>query len=306
MKAQHFEAAERHRRKLWGIALRMTGVAADADEVVQGAYERLLQHPPHGELEAWLVRITVNLARDVLRRRKVQGYIGPWLPSPVDANDERLVLEEPAGTEHRYELFESVSTAFLLALEALTSKQRAVLVLLDVVGEPVKRVAEVLALTEGAVKVLHHRARERLRTYEAERPTFDAETRAKHRTALETFLACLAAGDAPALEALFAKEVRLLSDGAGESYAARLPVVGAAKVATFFLRISRFHLGEMRFGFRELAGRTLFMLEREVHAPMVASRLTYELELDARGAITKVWVVQASRKLAHLDPLPPA
>ena len=306
MSASQATQAEPYRRKLWGIALRLTGVAADADEVVQGAFERLLTTSPSGDVEAWLVRVTVNLGRDVLRRRKQNGYVGPWLPSPIDAHDERLQLEEPVSTEHRYELLESVSTAFLLALEALTSKQRAVLVLMDVVGEPVKRVAEVLGLTEGAVKVLHHRARERLHAYENERPRFDAQTHVRHREALETFLAHLAAGDAQALEAMFAKDVRLLSDGAGESYAARLPVVGAAKVALFFLRVARYHQGEMRFGFEDFGARPLFRLERDVHYPMVASRLSYEIALDAEGKIDRVYVVQASRKLAHLAPLPPA
>ena len=70
--------------------------------------------------------MAVNLCRDVLRRRKREGYTGPWLPGPIETEDEPPSVE-PASTEGRYGLLESVSVAFLLALEALSPKQRAVL-----------------------------------------------------------------------------------------------------------------------------------------------------------------------------------
>lgn len=66
------QAFERDRTYLWGLAYRMTGSAADADDVVQDAFERSITRPPRdleASLRPWLVRVAVNLARDCLRRR---------------------------------------------------------------------------------------------------------------------------------------------------------------------------------------------------------------------------------------------
>src|SRR5262249_8300206 len=132
---------EEHRRFLWGLCYRMTGSAADADDLVQDTFVRAMEHPPRRLDEAlrpWLGKVALNLSRDLLRRRKRRDYTGPWLPSPIDpSRDQRNVSDEPPAhdphaLEGRYELLESVSFAFLVALEALTPTQRAVLLLRDV------------------------------------------------------------------------------------------------------------------------------------------------------------------------------
>ena len=82
---------DEHRRFLWGISYRMTGSAADADDVVQDTFVRAIEHPPartDEPLRPWLVKVALNLSRDVLRRRKRREYVGPWLPSPIDTADE--------------------------------------------------------------------------------------------------------------------------------------------------------------------------------------------------------------------------
>src|SRR5918912_770572 len=114
---------EEHRRFLWGIGYRMTGSAADADDIVQETFVRAMERPPRRTdepLRPWLVKVALNLSRDVLRRRRRRDYTGPWLPSPVPTDEESLPSYEPATpTEEspvaRYEMLESISFAFLLA-----------------------------------------------------------------------------------------------------------------------------------------------------------------------------------------------
>src|SRR5580765_4416030 len=75
-----------HRSFLWGLCYRITGSAADADDVVQETFIRAIERAPSqlDEPRRWLVKVAVNASRDVLRRRKRRGYIGPWLPGPIE------------------------------------------------------------------------------------------------------------------------------------------------------------------------------------------------------------------------------
>jgi len=171
-------AAER--RFVWRLCYRMTGSAADADDVLQETFVRAIaQPPPRTDLawRPWLVRVAVNLARDCLRRRRRAPYRGPWLPAPIDCGGadapEPPAYEVGAGaarsTEGRYELMESVSYAFLLALEALTPAQRAVLLLRDVIDYDVRETALALGMSEANVKTTHHRARRAMAAYNGAR-----------------------------------------------------------------------------------------------------------------------------------------
>lgn len=175
------EQLEGHRRTLWGLCYRMTGNAADADELVQETFVRALTKPPADtarDMRPWLIRVAANLSRDALRRRRARSYVGVWMPAPVPS--DRLGVErdppshEPAAhaynPERRYQLLESASMAFLVALEALTPKQRAVLLLRDVYEYTVAQTAEALAITAADVKTTLHRARKIMAGYDARRP----------------------------------------------------------------------------------------------------------------------------------------
>ncbi len=79
-----------HRRFLWGLCYRLTGSAADADDLVQETFVRAIELPPArlgDPLRPWLVRVAVNLGRDLLRRRRRVPYKGPWLPSPIETDE---------------------------------------------------------------------------------------------------------------------------------------------------------------------------------------------------------------------------
>jgi RNA polymerase sigma-70 factor (ECF subfamily) len=164
----------------------------------------------------WLVRVAVNLARDQLRRRRVRGYEGPWLPSPVETGPGSIEHDHAATEplpDARYSLRESATFAFLLALETLTPHQRAALILRDVLDYSVRETAAALGTTEASVKQTHRRARLAMEGYDEARGTVapTPEVIARTRAALERFLQAVASGDSAGAEAALADDVRALS-----------------------------------------------------------------------------------------------
>src|SRR5687767_12106876 len=134
-----------HQRDLWALLYRMTGSVADADDLLQETFARAIERPPPRldlPMKPWLARVALNLARDHLRARRRVQYYGPWLPMPLETTEETSPPSFDPGPEWRYDLLESVSFAFLLALEALTPSQRAVLLLRDVFDYSVRETAE--------------------------------------------------------------------------------------------------------------------------------------------------------------------
>jgi len=286
---------------LWALAYRLTGCAADADEIAQEALARALQRSPVGELRPWLTQVAVNLGRDVLRRRR-RGYPGEWLPSPLPTDEPPSA--EPAdfapGADVRYSLLESVSVAFLIALEALTPAQRAVLLLRDVFDLSVREVSRSLGIGESNVKVIHHRARAAMAVYDASRAPLDAALRENTRAALEAFLGALASGDGEAAARLLAPDARAHTDAGGQYVAALLPVEGKDRVLRFLLRLSE-KSQVSRFELRELNGLPALVADVSERPPRWAPRFVLWTELDGLGLIARVRIVLAERKLTALQ-----
>src|SRR5262249_19981032 len=124
------------------------GSAADADDIVQETFVRWLAQPTAELSPSWLTRVATNLGIDALRERRRRGYPGPWLPAPV-ADDLGgsidLLPSDEIDPGTRYDLAESATLAFLIALEALGPRQRAVLLLRDVLGYSSSEAADALA-----------------------------------------------------------------------------------------------------------------------------------------------------------------
>ncbi len=296
-------------RFVWSLCYRMTGNAADADDLVQETFVRAMEHPParpEEPLRPWLVRVAMNLGRDLLRRRRRRGYAGPWLPSPIETPAEdalpsyELAGERGLSTEGRYEMMESVSYAFLLALEALTPQQRAVLLLRDVFDYSVAEAAEALGLSEPNVKTTHHRARRAMRDYDQQRCVPTRALQERTRAALEQLLVGLMHRDIAAIEALLAADVCSLSDGGGEFAAALNPVNGRRRVTRLALGLSS-RAGWMRaVEVRMVNGLPALFAEFGTHGPRFAPCGIVRCEIDAAGRITALHTILASGKLSAI------
>lgn len=294
-----------HHGFLWGLCYRLTGSAADADDVVQQTFVRALESPPARTDEPWrpwLTRVALNLGRDVLRRRKRRAYVGPWLPSPVETDEATLASYEPelaAGvtTEGRYDLLESVSFAFLIALEALTPKQRAVLLLRDVFDYSVGETADALGVSEPDVKTSHHRARRAMAAYDRKRCRPTRELRERTRGAVAGLLAALLSGDGAGAERLLAPSVTALSDGGGEFFAARVPVVGRERVLRFYGKIARLRSDQVSSRLAMVNGLPALVTQFAHELPRQATRLVTCFTLDEEGRIERIYSVLATRKL---------
>lgn len=296
-----------HRRYVWGLCYRMTGSASDADDLVQDTFVRALTRPPEDlqrPLRPWLTKVALNLSRDALRRRKVRGYVGPWLPTPVELDCEEpgsfeARLSDGSSTEGRYALMESVSFAFLVALEALTPRQRAVLLLRDVFDYSGPETAATLDMSPGNVKVVLHRARARLAAYDETRPQGWAQLPEQTQQVLGQVLAAMAQQDHATLNTLIAEQVTELSDGGGEFLAALRPVVGRDKVLRFFL-----NLGQRRplesLELRTLNGLPAAVMHLKPGRPREAKRAVMICQLNPVGQIASFYTVLASPKLGHL------
>jgi RNA polymerase sigma-70 factor (TIGR02957 family) len=243
------EEFERERGRLFGLAYRMLGSAADAEDVVQDAFLRWQGTDP-GAVEApaaWLVKVTTNLCLNRLgsARSRRERYVGAWLPEPVLTSDGALGPMETA--EQR----DTVSLAFLVLAERLTPSERAVFVLREAFGYSHREVAELVELSESNCRQLHRRARKRLA--DAELPSSIGNV-AEHRALVERFLDAARGGDIAGLKRMLAEDVTSVADGRGTPGVARLPVHGAEKVARYLATVTGRYVEGLMVSIREVNG----------------------------------------------------
>ncbi|MEU6277386.1 RNA polymerase sigma-70 factor [Streptomyces populi] len=223
---------ETYRPRLFGLAYRMLGSAADAEDTVQDAYLRFSGADRTGieQPGAWLAKVVTNLCLNRLAsaRARRERYVGPWLPEPVATADGALGPLESA--ERR----DAVSVALLVLLERLTPTERAVYVLREAFAYGHREIADVLELGEANCRQLYRRAVRRLAVPEAR---FEAPAEQRSRL-VDSFLSAAREGDLAGLERLFAEEVVWWSDGGGKVSAARRPVEGREKVLRFLAGVT--------------------------------------------------------------------
>jgi len=215
------------RPRLFGIAYRMLGLRADAEDVVQDAWLRwsTTDKASLQSAEAWLVTVVTRLSIDRLRAAQAEreAYVGFWLPEPLVEVEERT-------PETAAELASDLSVAFLHMLERLGPEERAAFLLRQVFEHDYAEIARVLDKSEAAVRQMVHRASERVRQ---ERPRF-AVPREAHRRLLEKFVAAAHSGERAAIRALLSDDAMAIGDGGGKVPAVAGGMHGGERVTNLF------------------------------------------------------------------------
>jgi RNA polymerase sigma-70 factor, ECF subfamily len=291
--AEHFEA---HRAHLLGLAYRMLGEMAAAEDVVQEAWIKWsgADQAQIRDTRAWLSTITIRLALDALRsaRAKREVYVGPWLPEPILPDDTRAFAgDAPAA---RAELASDLSLALLFVLERLTPEERAAFILHDAFDCDYATIAAMLEKSEPACRKLVSRARERVRD---ERPKRHA-SKDQHRDLLQRFAEASTTRDEQALARLFAPDVVFYSDGGGRIPAALNPIFGADKVVRLIIGLVGKSLEEGSapdWSHAEINGRPGLVLRNH-------GQFDSTLDIETDGArITSLYLVRNPEKLARVE-----
>jgi RNA polymerase sigma-70 factor (TIGR02957 family) len=279
---------DKHRRLLFGVAYRMTGSVADAEDLVQEAWLRwsCVDAKAVDNPRAYLVRTITNLSLNELAsaRARRETYVGPWLPEP---------LLTTADASQEAEMAESISQAMLVVLETLSPTERAVFLLHDVFGYSHTEISSIVDKSEAAVRQTAARARAHVA---ARRPRFSPDPVVR-REAAERFLAACAGGDLNAVMELLAPDVVCWSDGGGKVSAARRPLHGPDHVARWILGvIAKPSVAGVRMEVQEINGE-LGLLAAAGGIPVGA--IGFDL---ADGRITALRFVVNPDKLRGLQP----
>ena len=278
---------EEWRSLLFGIAYRMLGSAADAEDVVQDASIRWLRRgdAPIQSARAYLVTIVTRRCLDQLdsARSKRVTYAGPWLPEPV-------VVDETAAAEQA----DSLSLAFLVLLEELTPLERAAYLLHDVFGYTFEEVARSLGRSPAACRQLGARARKHV---EERRQRFDADLR-HGRELTERFLVACATGDLSGLLSMLSDDVVVWTDGGGKVRAAMRPVVGPYRSSRFLMNVAKRLHGVPQSTVLNGQPATVFLEDGVVVAALVLDIMD--------GSIVGVRAVTNPEKLERLSARLPA
>jgi RNA polymerase sigma-70 factor (ECF subfamily) len=274
--------------RLWGLAYRMLGSAADADDALQDTYLRW-QKADLRQIEsplAWLTTVCTRRCIDILRsaHRTRVDYVGPWLPEP-------LVGHVGPEAADQVELASSLATAFLLLLERLTPTERAAYLLREVFDYDYKDVAAILDKNQDACRKLVSRAKTHVRGGETR---FVTHTDRQERL-LREFLDALRTGEVAQLEALLAEDVEFWADGGGKAIAAADVIRGAVAVARFLDMVWRTAWHGYRIEEADVNGGRGFVLSVEDEAVAVLS-----LAVTSDGDISGVFVTRNPDKLRHI------
>ena len=238
--------------RLRGVAYRLLGSLAEAEDVVQDVWLRWhdtdTRHVDNAE--AWLVASTTRRAIDRLRlaRTHREQYVGIWLPEPVLMDDEGA----PSTPEQLEEAASDLSIAFLTVLERLAPDARAAFLMHEVFEADYAQIAEVVGKSQAACRQIVHRAKVQLRE---DRPRYHVPDDV-HRRLMRRFLEALSQGDFSGMKALMAESAVLVGDGGGFVTSFPKPMVGGDRIAALLYAARLRFKQDLRHELAIINGRT--------------------------------------------------
>ncbi|MCC5477353.1 RNA polymerase sigma factor SigJ [Streptomyces barringtoniae] len=291
--------ADGYRSLLFSIAYGMTGSVGDAEDIVQDAFLGLTRArrtgTPVANLKAYLTTSVTRLGINYLSSARVrrETYVGDWLPEPVVVSADR-----PGPAEHA-ELYDSLSMAFLVLLEALSPVERAVFVLREVFGYGYPEVAGLTGKSEANCRQIFARARKRIgpggQLVDSPAPARRAESEELARK----FFAAAEGGDMDALLDMLAPDVVFHGDGGGKARALARSVTDARRVARLLVG-----------GLRRVGKLGAFLEAARINGRPggvvydAEGRVASVIEVDvAEGRIRAIRSVSNPDKLDHLGPV---
>jgi RNA polymerase sigma-70 factor (ECF subfamily) len=284
------------RPRLFGIAYRMTGSVADAEDACQDAWLRWqgVDHEAVRNAEAFLVSLVTRLSIDRLRSaaRRREHYVGPYLPEPII---EGPLMADTTDTqpERMGELSDSLTFAFLVLMDELEPEQRAVFLLHDVFGYSFDEVGDAVGKSSSACRQVASRARRRLDEGRVELRRADE---AHEREMVAKMSNAMLLGDIEGLMALLSPDVVQLDDGGPNRHAGRRPIVGPHRVARLMVNISKRLPPETEVEVVRVNGNPGVLLRIGGRPDLV---LTIQFGPD--GLIRRIWSQLNPDKLAHLN-----
>ncbi|UUX48593.1 RNA polymerase sigma factor SigJ [Nisaea acidiphila] len=287
--SNHIEEFERARPMLIGLAYRLLGTRAEAEDVVQDAFlawseaDRASIERPRG----WLSSVVTRKALDVLKsaRRSRTEYVGSWLPEPMETVEE--------GTpETDLLVSESVTMAFLLVLERLAPKERAAFILHDVFGMEYGEIAKSLEIGVATCRKLASRARVNVRSSGNTKPA----PKAVQQKLVEAFQAALRTGVADGLAAMLSSHAVLTADSGGKADSIRKPLLGAELILQFVTRYLGRWYTHLQLAVAEINAQAALIARDGAKTEAV---ITFAVGDD--DLVTEIMITRNPDKLRHFD-----
>ena len=271
------------RPRLFGIAYRMLGSAAEAEDIVQDVWmrwqatdRRVVESPP-AFLATTTTRMCINFAKSAQSRRET--YVGTWLPEPVDtSNDPALGAERG----------EALKLAVMVLLEKLSPTERAAYVLREAFDYSYREIANILQMEEANARQLASRARKHIA--DGRRTYANAD---EQRRFLTAFIDAAQKGDLAALEGLFSEDIVSYSDGGGIVNAARVPVVGRERVAKFITAFAWHFWRGLTLAWVEANGQQSILISRDNEPVALVTT-----DASEQGIHQIMWVMRPSKLAA--------
>lgn len=279
---------ESHRPMLFGLAYRILGSRADAEDAAQDTFLKWQSANRDGidTPAEWLTTICTRRCIDLLRSAHRSGvdYVGPWLPEPLHTP----LHESP---EERLSLASSLTTAFLLLLERLTPKERAAYLLYEIFDVPYPEIARALDIQESTCRTLVSRARANIgRAHVRHVAPID-----RQEELLAAFEAAIVGGSTNQLAALLSEDIELCADGGGKVPAILHVLRGEADVLDLVLGTLHPAWKAYRWIASDINGGRGIIL-RHGGAPAACVSFAYD---DAGGA-TNIYIMRNPDKLSRL------